>query len=93
MELIVIKILDRDLNVIAKSRNLRGIVARSRSVQPTRVDVYLDERHGKGQLGVTWEDESFVITDFASSKVLEDYVHKCQWKRGAQLVIHRRIAA
>lgn len=89
----MIKILDRDLNVISKSRNLRGIVARSRCVQPTRVDVYLDERHCKGQLGVTWEDESFVITDFASAKVLEEYVRKSQWKRGAQIVIHRRIAA
>lgn len=89
----MIKILDRNLNVISKSRNLRGIVARSRCVQPTRLDVYLDERMCKGQLGVVWEDESFVITDFASNKVLEQYVHKALWKRGAQVVIHRRIAA
>ena len=89
----MIKILDRDLRVISKSRNLRCIVARSREIQPTRVDVYLDERLCKGQLGIVWEDESFVITDFDNNKALERYVSKAHWKNGAQVVTHRRIAA
>jgi hypothetical protein len=86
----MIKIRNVEGRVVSIGKNLRCIVDRSRRVEPNRIDVFVDRQRGTGQLGVTWADDSFCITDFASDKVLLNHVQNCRWKRGARVIVHNR---
>ena len=72
--------------VVQTSRNLRGIVDRARKVGIDRIDAWYDRRIGKGTLGVTFADDSYTVTDFASDTVLEGYLKRARWVRDARAV-------
>ena len=86
----MIKILDKNRKTVTISRHLSAISTRCRQVEPTRVDVFLDHTIDHGQLGVTWMDESFTITDFPNAAGLISYLANARWKSDARMVIHRK---
>lgn len=77
-------------DVVQRSRNLRGIVDRARKVGVCRVDAWYDRKKRTGQLGVTFADDSYTITSFASDTVLESYIQRSRWVRKAGIVDERK---
>lgn len=68
-----VTIFDRENNVIGRSKNLRGILNRSRKHVVTRIT--LGHMGGsQGQLGITWRDGSFALADFADYEVMRRFV-------------------
>jgi hypothetical protein len=79
--------------VVAQSKNLRGIVDRSRKVKPLRINAVTSEKWGTGELQVTWVDQSHCYAYFASASVMLEYIERCRWKRDARVIYHNMEAS
>lgn len=77
----MITIYDRDLRVVSRSKNLRGIMRYPATVE--RVDVWWP-----GQLGVTWTDGASTITTFADHSVLLAWIKARRIFRGVPINHH-----
>jgi hypothetical protein len=69
----MIIIRDKDLRIVQRSKNLRGVLMRSRKLGLERIDIYGPYEDKSAQFGVTWVDGSFTFTNFASYKVLSNW--------------------
>lgn len=83
-----VRIVDKDLNVVRRSRNLRAILEHARNRLVERIDLYRNSTGHGGQLGITWQDGSSVITDFACFTVMQDWVKARVWFKGIEPKVH-----
>ncbi len=81
-------VLDRDSNVINKSKNLAGV---RRYMALTRSPVkHIDLSHigqSEGQLSILWENNASFQTNFASFTVMQNFVDRWRNAWGAPLSI------
>jgi hypothetical protein len=81
----MVTIRDNSFNIVQRSKNLRGILERTRRIAVDRVDVWPDKAGDTAQLGVTWVDGSSCVTDFASFKLCK------QWCRARRAFPHAKV--
>lgn len=62
---------DKDMKVVSRSNNLRGILDYSRRNTVERVDIWPNPNGA--QFGIAWTDGSSCIDDFADAKVCAQF--------------------
>lgn len=67
----MIIIRDKDMNVVSRSNNLRGILDYSRKNEVERVDIWPNDNGA--QFGISWVNGSSCIDDFASAKLCAQF--------------------
>lgn len=75
----MIYILNRDGDVIARSKNLRGINARCRKVPGAKPWVY--SKNNGPVVDITWPDGSFAVVPFGSLALAQRYAATKRFQR------------